>query len=461
MRTKGRLLPAKNSGTNAGAGMRSHTPPTLAALQAKADAHVARQGPPIQAKFAADTTFGLEIEFKNRWISPYALEKSVPGMPLEGALAGWTAESDAGRLYPAEGEMERGTVLEVETKPYTGDKMKDGTVSAHIQELYDTSATIAETSAARGAITGLEADADNYPLDPPREKALREAMTTDHGEEAEATLQITTLGKRTPEHLEALSDAADSFDTKNIDILGRGGGELPDWAMKLSVARLIASTEASVLRENATALSSGAPDARARARLVFEDFEATLTPLVQIINLAEQGLKGGWGTIKNLIAPVLPRRVIRPPAIGYAAALGIDASYYRSKLDGYLTRIRAFDDSGIDEVVFDLWSQLAKGAVDGGRKIDEADNTLTQYLAFLLHEAIKRDATKPPGERHGVSLLHTIAGSEPTLEDKIIAGAGKNPAEGWTSHEIRNALYAQAMTASQMKEYIDQLKRFT
>lgn len=463
MRTKGRLLPAKNSGTNAGAGMRSHTPPALAALQAKVDAHVARQGPPIQAKIAADTTFGLEIEFQNRWVSLYDLGKSVPPMAMEAPLTGWHAESDAGRLLETEDGMISGTVLELESRPYTTTEMNDGTVADHIQTAYDTSKTVAETSAGRvSVISKGHAAAPSSDVTPTNRPAMEKKIHTDHGAAPEATLQITTLGKRTPEHLKALADTSDSFDAKNLEIATRGEAPMPEEVtVAISTARKDAMDEALGLKGKAAALTSGTSTGQDKAKLIYEDFAATLTPLISIIKLTELGQERGWGTIKNLIAPVLPRRIIRPPAGGYAAALKIDAGFFKDRLNGYLKRIRAFDGSYIDPEVFLLWSQLAKGTFDEDTVMDEDDNRLGNYLVHLLQRSIERDKRKPPPERYGISLLHTIAGSEPTLEDKIIKGAGKDPKDGWTSHEIRNALYAQRMSAAQMKEYIALLKAQT
>ncbi len=455
-----------------GGACRASPAPGIAALQRKADASPATRrlaalkarlpeatGPVIQAKFAGKTTFGLEIEFKNRWISSYDLGKSVPRMGLSGLLDGWGAESDAGRLFPKDAEMVRGTVLEVETRPYSSAEMKDGTVSDDIKVMYDTSADIAEMSAARGVVSDLEAAKGGPARDSALEEELDRLMAADHDAAPEATLQITTLGKRTPEHLAALSATADSFEDKNIELLRGEDGEPPGWATSLALARKSAKAEL-VAFELIADLDKGPAAAKKRKALIFEDFAATLSPMVQIISLGEQGLMAGWGTIKNLIAPVLPRRVIRPPKEGFANALGMDQPTYKALLFQYRERILKLEPAGLDADAIFLFSLLAQGLGLESRRMDSVGNKLRDYMAELKAGAKSRDQGKPVEDRHGLSLLHTVAGSEPTLEDKIIAKAvetkqiDEDRKGEWTSHEIRNALFAQGMSAEDMQAFI-------
>lgn len=416
--------------------------------------------PPIQAAFAPDTTFGLEIEFKNRFVSAYDYGKNLDELPLtEGSLKGWKAGTDRGRGM---GGFET-TVLEYESRVYDGRDWQVGIVKDEVAAAVGLSKFIAPEVAGKNGISnafppGSSAkQPDNDGRDAVDHQKNVDMISARHKEEASATLQITTLGRRSLEHSRALKDTTDDFATKTHEKLQDYAPDTIQIEKNFADAKQEADTQIESLLMIAGAKDPG-------AETVKEDFRSVMSVMIRSVVLAERK-QGGYGTPKNLVDP-LARRVIGPPPGGFRERLEIDRTRYVSMLNEYQARL-----SKLREIAYyhDLKEQfstlawLAKGSMDEDTDLaladtyDEKDDSETIDVAIKLSTALNdieegQNVTKMP------SLWHDIAGSVPTLEDEIIKKAKKPEPEKWTAHEIRNAFLANGMGLQDMKDFLEIMK---
>lgn len=424
-------------------------------------------------KFDQDATFGFEIEFKNRWVSPYPWQskdvKTLSNVPLEG----WTAGIDGGRMNSGI----PGRVLEYESAVYNGKEWNEGKVDSEVSKAFKESEPSAKMLRVANDLENREGKELTSYEDSERKEAEenlaanRKQIKEDHKEEAQATLQITTLGKRTDEHKKALFDVIGEIDQKNLEIAKKRS--FPEEILDLIVG---AKKEAD---DTIAELTQSATIATPEDRLVMDDLAAVTSVLVRTVVIAEGG-RGGFGTIKNLVDP-LPRRIIAPPDDGFKKRLKIKDAVYFKYLEDFKKRVSKLGETrGWQEIPDQLFTLawFAKGAMgyketlattselkDTGTETGETETSETEPIAWELATVLKYLTTKAAARdkekdtKFGPSLWHDIANSNPTLESEIIVKAGKENPEKWTSHEVRNFFFAQGMGLEDMKEYLEVFKK--
>jgi Domain of unknown function (DUF4157) len=246
------------------------------------------------------------------------------------------------------------------------------------------------------------------------------------GEESKATLQVTTLGRKGQGHAQALAETSAAITKLNY---GR-----TDLAF-VNDLQAGANEEAGKLIKELG--PQGDPE-------IFEDFRVTLETAVKIIFFAERG-QSGFGTVKNL-PYVLPRRIITPPLLGFAAALGMDHSKYVkavSLLQERLSKTKSAQDSTANDILLMLSRGMNQKA---------SENYSARDTEWGQGTGLKT------GNDPRFSLW-TVEGGVPTLESDIIERAKKKDPGNWTAHELRHFGWATGMTTGELKPYLDLLKR--
>ncbi len=406
----------------------------------------------VQRKFDASTTFGLEIEFKNRMVSPYDYGKDLTEYDIADApLTGWKAGTDRGR--PSLEEGPNSTVLEYESSVYSGTDWKNGDVNTAVSAALQESLTYGQKVRETNNLDDAGSEEQKRLLDPNHPEHAGTKANSDRGaientQPPSATIQITTLGKRTEAHLATLGEVSEEINKKNV-ALAAGTG-LQDLFDAFNEAKIEAATIKADLRSNANPRVLRTKE----GRLVMEDLEAVSSVLMQSLYLSYQGIGQKIGTAKNLIEP-LPRRIIGPPQEGFKNRLGIKDSVYLQKLAYfrmYLKAIEPEDLTPLQDTIRYTLAWFAHGASKKNKPIGETKTGVSWKLADVLLELSKKK------KKDKVSLLHDIAESEPTLESEIIARANKSNPSEWTSHEIRNILFAGGLDEALMLEFVDLMK---
>jgi hypothetical protein len=425
-------------------------------------------GSVIQGKFAEDTTFGLEVEFANRWVSPVNYGKDLEEAEIDNpkTINGWKAGTDRGRMPSGYA----GTVLELESKVYSGPEFHDDSVNKAIDTAFERSIELVNLVRLKNNLENKDSlenknlQSGNLLEEPT--KLNIDQIEKDHKEEPKATVQVTTLGRRTDDHLKMLESATSALDDKNLEIFSKT--DFKEKAIILLKAKQEAKAMTSRFKSAATLDSDP-------SKVIMEDLAAVVSALVRSLVLIENGMVGA-GTIKNLVDP-LPRRRIGPPEPGFREALKISKSTYESLLVELAARLRKLGKKELGEIedVARLFSWIAYKANDTdeindstaiattGAELDKSDNEprkLNRSGESNIELRLKYLLAMIPKKTDGLSLWHNIAQSKPTLEHTIIDAAGKkNPAE-WTAHEIRNVAFSTKIDKRTMQDFMSLLTNF-
>lgn len=413
--------------------------------------------------FAEDTTFGLEMEFVNQHVSTsMKLGKGTKPFHLSGpeGLKGWEAGTDRGR---------NGTVLEYESRVYGGVDWAEN-ISNDVKTAYDESVGIALATRMSNKSTIMQTESaeekkrTGAEVDP--EVVFSQNSTKlnldNEAQAPQATLQVTTLGKKGAAHDAALRSTTDRIQEKNESM------NMPSFAdkegmpepNKVYIRKVLSDSKrmSRVVVDTLLAKSKVAQDKSNKEEAgTIEDFKVIVSAIEQMLILKEEEI-GGGGTFKNCAEP-LPRRVILPPDEGFMVRLAIEPEFYQAKAQEFLDR---FKKSSTDVHLLSLigWFAhgsktdeeqhvyTAKGTNEEGEQIEEK-YSLVEFMDEMNEFYLQNeDNGKPKG------FLHRIANSNPTMEKTIIEKAKKKDPENWASHEIRNAAYATHMPFEAMKAYL-------
>jgi len=406
--------------------------------------------------FGAETTYGMELEFTNRWLTPLPKGKNAARLELEEGVAFQDPVKSPKMTVTGDDGRGGNTVLEIESRVFERQDWQTNKVHENVEVILARAPDIIkhyrekqpalleeERQAAGGALgrpvsvdvldqaESLAMELESLPaLDEVTEELLTalQPIAKGVGEESRATLQVTTLGRKGKEHSQALAET--SADITELNKSQKG--EKFDFINPLQAE---ANEEARELIELLN--PNGDPE-------VLEDFRVTLETAVKIVMFSEKGISG-YGTVKNM-PYVLPRRIINPPLDGFVAALGMDISNY-------------------EYVISDLKERLAQ--------TDEAEDSTANDILLMLSRGMNKQASQSYANRvmeweqrerlwEGYDprfSLWTVEGGVPTLESDIIKRAGKKDPANWTAHELRHFGWAMGMTAGELKPYLDLLKK--
>lgn len=424
-------------------------------------------------KFGAETTFGMELEFTNRWMSLQAYGKDlVPTNFAPDKIFKGSPEMKVG------GDDGRGgtTVMEIESRVFGRGDWGSQAVQQEVDAIMVHASEIIETMRGGTYEAYAEADLDAMrdelgdPLtgihDPlleagdvqqrlpallqklePSDQAttkekkdfqeksdylsgLFERLVEGQSEVPKATLQVTTLGRKSAGHYEALRSVSGEIESKNQK-------DLSDYPVPFQVSE---GAEEWIVQ----LLERLKPKPTASLQ-VHESFLVTLECLVKMVLFAELGVdSSGFGTMKNM-PHALPRRTVTPPPEGFAAALDIPKGVY-------------------DSTIAEIWERLDRAW--------NKNRTPADPLAQQVHAMLRRGLSKPASKKYDKRAkafaldpenqksprpfsLWTIEGGEPTLESKIIADAKKPDPDEWAAHEIRNFGWAMGQDRKSLASYLE------
>ncbi len=404
--------------------------------------------------FGPATTYGLEIEFTNRWLTLLNDGKELP--PLALAAGALRAEPASPPMTVGGDDGRVGTVMEIESQVFAEGDFSEGRVHAAADAMLATSNDIVaryraenpglvaeeleavhETLGTQGQGHDLVANSqalldslNRGSLDEDQQSVVEDLETIAAGraEEALATLQITTLGQKGPAHNQALAETSAEIEAQNTASMG---ADYPD---PQAVQQGAAGTVAQWLQDLAPQAADD-PDC-------LQHFVVLLECAVKIVLFAERGIGSArYGTIKNM-PHVLPRRPVVPPEQGFAAALQMNPDAYRDVVKVLQQRLDATSGHA-DATAQGVLTLLARGS--------------SAAATERFEKRAQEHADAPDGERP--FSLWALEEGWPTQEAAIIAKAAKAHPEAWTAHEIRNFAWAQGINAEQLRAYLDIMRR--